>query len=551
MANIRDILGDISFANQVENLDKRSGIDTPEDKYQDFYRPSEVSAPTKALKQLLSGAADAMINFPTAVGETIFNIGATSGAGSPYPVNVPESQYQKFPRVETPAPEGTVENIARMAGGLAGGIGLGQIGAVRNVLYAQPVENAVVRTVDAVFKNKGIGQSLMNEGLKIAAKVGGRAAAAGAANVVGDTAYNLAESTDEQGNIDYDKFADMTADTALFGAVIGGGVNLADKQLFKDVKRVSARLLKAGTEQNRAAVKQADVARTDLQNFEQQKAIVEQQEKVAQQEAAKAVPEELDNIEEAVGPIEEKPDPIDWTEKYKKVREQYDNEVSKAETFDDPVLEPKEATVTEQAKDFTDEVKRRRRDIPPAQGRGVSSCASFRHCSGPRRGARRARGEDICDHPPSASARRRPIRRYAGWRLGQGYGRIRGRADPPLSGYGWRSSRRNSRNNRRRALPPEPPCSPRSASRRTGGARCARRSAPGRPPPAPSRLARRRADRSGRRRRYKGPCDRSTKPPAPRSALSRDRPASGSPGSPPPLSRAGGRPARTRRPEAR
>lgn len=363
MANIRDILGDISFANQVENLDKRSGIDTPEDKYQDFYRPSEVSAPTKALKQLLSGAADAMINFPTAVGETIFNIGATSGAGSPYPVNVPESQYQKFPRVETPAPEGTVENIARMAGGLAGGIGLGQIGAVRNVLYAQPVENAVVRTVDAVFKNKGIGQSLMNEGLKIAAKVGGRAAAAGAANVVGDTAYNLAESTDEQGNIDYDKFADMTADTALFGAVIGGGVNLADKQLFKDVKRVSARLLKAGTEQNRAAVKQADVARTDLQNFEQQKAIVEQQEKVAQQEAAKAVPEELDNIEEAVGPIEEKPDPIDWTEKYKKVREQYDNEVSKAETFDDPVLEPKEATVTEQAKDFTDEVKRNWREF--------------------------------------------------------------------------------------------------------------------------------------------------------------------------------------------
>lgn len=258
------------------------------------------------------GAAKGATDLPIAATELASNLGS-QGPGA-YPVFAPPSRYQKFPRPFNEGYEQAIEEgggyaqAAGVAGGLTGSLGLGMT-PVGRILYLSKLDEKVTKTADQLFANANVGKNLLSNSLKLISRTGARAGAVGGVNIAADTPYNLSESTNENGEVDFDKFAELEKQSALWGLVIGGGITLADPgvrksigelgsdvgKLFKSDKEAAAKLLEAGMQQSQAAIKKADLEMQKALNFEQeikQQKTQEFEQKVKQIESEELVKDE-------------------------------------------------------------------------------------------------------------------------------------------------------------------------------------------------------------------------------------------------------------------
>lgn len=275
--------------------------------------PYQVSpAFTEGLKQGVLGIGDLAIG----LGETVYNVGKSLSVNPPTPGYVPpedfepdieKTSYTKLPRLVSEedrmrlAEEGGLPGMAgQITGGLAAGFGAGQIGAVRNLLFAAPVENAIVNTATRFFSNPQLGKTVLGTAIRAGGRMTGYATGGAAANIIGDTGYNLAESTDEEGNIDIDSFSQRTADSAFWGAVFGGGVSLADPMVFKDIKSVVNNLNKTSNIKAKQAIETNSKQFEEVQRVEAEERLQEQLEEQAVAEKIDEPVEEIEIIDEVV-----------------------------------------------------------------------------------------------------------------------------------------------------------------------------------------------------------------------------------------------------------
>lgn len=218
-------------------------------------------------------------------------------------------KYKRFPRIvpeeeraRTIEEGGIPAQAAMFAGGFAGGMGLGQIQAVRNLLFAAPVETAVTNLAGRFFSNPQLGQSLLGQGLQAAGRVGGYGVGAGTANMIGDAGYNLAESTDDEGNIDFNEFAKREADSGLYGLVFGGGLSVTDPIVRKEVKGFVTNLTKTANNRAKFAVEMNSQRIKEAADFEQNKKVQAEQEEAEYLETIKEPEPEAKLITEVVDP---------------------------------------------------------------------------------------------------------------------------------------------------------------------------------------------------------------------------------------------------------
>lgn len=287
--SIRDLIesGDIG------NLAKEavSGIMTPGDTAFKLGRTigENINIPAAA-KSFGLGALKGFSDLPIAGAELAFNAGASGGtAGNPYPNFAPPREgYEKIPRPFDNAYDaaieegGTAAQVAGIAGGLAGGLGLGMT-SVGKTFFLSALDNKITKAADTLFANPSVGKNLLTNTLRLTARTGGRAAAIGGVNVIADTPYNLSESTDEKGNIDFDKFAELEKNSAIWGTITGAGITIADPnirkaagelgsdvigKLFKNKKEATGKLLEIGMQQSQAAIKKSDMEMQKALDFE-------------------------------------------------------------------------------------------------------------------------------------------------------------------------------------------------------------------------------------------------------------------------------------------
>jgi hypothetical protein len=263
--------------------------------------------------------------------ETLYNIpGKFTGA-----------KYTRLPRLvseedraKTLQEGGLAAQAAMLAGGLAGGVGLGQIGAIRNLLYAAPVEAAVANTASKFFTNMKLGQGVLGNAVRASGRVAAYGTGAGVANIVGDTGYNLAESTDDDGNVDLERFGQMEADSALWGAAFGGGLSIADPMVIKDVKGVITNLNKTSNMKAKQAIDVNAKQLEEVNAFEEQRRIQKQLEEENLQAAIEEPKSEIEILDETVD-LDDKP--LDWADDYKKAKEAYEEDVALAFKEEAPI----------------------------------------------------------------------------------------------------------------------------------------------------------------------------------------------------------------------
>lgn len=350
--SIQDILNNFSLADQY----KRS-TDTGLGGY-------EMQPERRAQAEALPiGAASMVIDLPLGLAETVFNIGKNVVA--PFE----EVEYTKFPRLAKEDLErvqqegGPMATAMTFVGGFGAGAAIGSIPVVSDILFAGPLENAIANTASKYFVNPTVGESLVgqiaNKGAEITTNVSARIIGGGTANVVADSGYNLAEATDEQGNVDFKKFADLEVQSGLFGGLFGAGGSLVDKGIqnqIKDFKGLVKEALIGAEHSNKAAIEKNAKQRQQIQEYEQQRQLQEQMKEVREAEALDAPIDEVQVVEEVVDLNEKN---MDWAQEYQAVRDRYDEEVGNAEEIVEP-SNKKEATLKEiidQAKAFYREIR--------------------------------------------------------------------------------------------------------------------------------------------------------------------------------------------------
>lgn len=343
MASIRDILNTFSLADQYRKLKSDQGVQSPEEQGQASGLLEHEMGPlrkgiTRYAQGAFAGAANTFIDFPIGTAEAFLDAGRYGATGNPYPIEVPSAPRVELPRFAKEAvaeASKTPEGIAGLlTGGFAGGGMLAKVPVIGEAMLMNSLQGKMANTIDDLFANKEIGNTLLQEGLKLGARVGSRAAAGGTVNVLTDTSYNLSEATDEQGDVDFDKFADMEVQSALFGAAMGGGVSLADPTVFKSAKDISARILKGSFDQTTAAVKKSDEAIRSVKAFEEQKAIQKQIETLKEEQLIKAPETEVDIVNEVVD-LNTKD--AAWADEYQKARDEYLPGVEESLSAKDPV----------------------------------------------------------------------------------------------------------------------------------------------------------------------------------------------------------------------
>ncbi len=297
----------------------------------------------------IAGAGRAFVDLPLGLSEFAYN---TAGRVKDL-VDGDEQQfeYTKFPRPFADFSEQTREGAsdyaqnvamgAEFAGGFAGGMALGQTVAGR-MLYAQPLENAIYNTASKIFTNPQTGSQFLNQAVRTGSKIFAGGLSAGTANIVADTGFNVAEATDEDGNFDQQKFwRDETA-SALFGAVVGGGLNLLSKADIASPKSAADEVYRHSLRRNRDAMNKGDVIQ---ENLDTKSARVNEELEVAIDTSEQPMkPTEL--VARANGETNEQAANNYYAEKRNEVLRQLDTELDEARHF-----EPK-GTAKEKPEDY-------------------------------------------------------------------------------------------------------------------------------------------------------------------------------------------------------
>lgn len=240
------------------------------------------------------GAGQVAVDWPLGLAEAVFNVGQYA---NPLYHQLPEEQrkWQHFPKPFKQHGEEIMESgdPAKIAGLLAGGVAatvpLGMIPGAQNVLFAAPVQKAVQAGIGKLAM-KFINPQEATEVLSVSAKLlqrGGQAAteatgafAGGATSgAVADLGYNISESTDEEGRIDFKKLEERTINSAAFTGLITTGHNILSKVLDKTgfTQKV---LLGAETESKKSIEINAQ-RKKEIQQFEEQRLKQEQIKNIA------------------------------------------------------------------------------------------------------------------------------------------------------------------------------------------------------------------------------------------------------------------------------
>lgn len=310
----------------------------------------------------LAGALQMGVDFPLATAETVAN--AATGR-----LNLPSfgggvmnqilgeqgaMQEQKIP-FRLPRPGGELgselaqtagENIPggqyasgalQLAGGFGAGAAVSKIPMVADIAFARPLEQAVTNKVAKYFTNPAMGEQMVQASVwgKLKSKipqVAGHAAGGTTANLASDTMANIADATDEQGNIDSKQLLKSSVATTAFGLAFGLGGGIAAKDL-KDAKGFTKDAMIGAEIENKRAIEANNINKQELQQFEEQRQIQKQTEKQQEMEALDAPIDEVSVMEE-VTDLNQKD--MEWANDYQKVRSQYEKEIDAADLIEEP-----------------------------------------------------------------------------------------------------------------------------------------------------------------------------------------------------------------------
>ena len=283
------------------------------------------------------GAGKTLVDLPIGLAEFGWNVG--KNVADPFG----DPEYDKFPRpfresgedlYQDMSPEG--RNIAtglELAGGFAGGAALGATKAGQ-LLFAQPLENAIYNTASKYFTNVNTGSQILNSAVQGTSKFLARGTAAATANLVADTGFNVAEATDEEGNFHADKFWHDETMSAAFGLAVGGGLSMLDKGTVAKPKEMSEDFMKVASRRTRDAIIKGNQIEKNLEV----KAVEASNQKVVEAEARQEPLNEYDAYTETLNKQEITPDDLNSVDEFEQVKNNYEQEVAEVEEFkgDDP-----------------------------------------------------------------------------------------------------------------------------------------------------------------------------------------------------------------------